>query len=62
MLNRLGHANFIVDDKVVVEIRAKRELSAVDEAQLLNYLKVTDKKVGLLFNFGRKAEFKRRIF
>ena len=55
-------ADFIVDNKVIVEIKAKKELSSADEAQLLNYLKGTGKKVGLLFNFGRKAEFKRRIF
>jgi len=32
------------------------------EAQLLNYLKATDKEVGLLLNFGPKAEFKRKVF
>jgi len=55
-------ADFLVGDEVVVEIKAKGELSAVDDAQLLNYLKATGKRVGLLFNFGRKAEFKRRVF
>jgi len=56
-------ADFIVDDKIVVEIKAKEKLCSIDEAQLLNYLKATGKKVGLLFNFGGdKPEFKRRIF
>jgi GxxExxY protein len=32
------------------------------EAQLTNYLRATDKEVGLLLNFGKKPEFKRKIF
>ena len=55
-------ADFIVEGEVVVEIKAKKDLSSADEAQLLNYLKATGKKVGLLLNFGSKAEFKRRVF
>ena len=55
-------ADFIVGD-VVVEIKAKGELNGIDEAQLLNYLKGTGKRVGLLFNFGgEKPEFRRKIF
>ena len=55
-------ADFIVEDKVVVEVKANRGLSGVNEAQLLNYLKATGKDVGLLLNFGKEADFKRRIF
>ena len=33
-----------------------------NELQLLNYLRATDKEIGLLFNFGKKPEFKRKIF
>jgi len=55
-------ADFIVGD-VVVEIKSKCSLDAVDDAQLINYLKASGKKVGLLVNFGReKVEFKRRVF
>jgi GxxExxY protein len=55
-------ADFVVGD-VVVEIKAKRCLDGVDEAQLLNYLKGTGKRVGLLLNFGgEKPEFKRMVF
>ncbi|MFH0808135.1 MAG: GxxExxY protein [archaeon] len=55
-------ADFIVGD-VVVEIKAKCCLDGVDEAQLINYLKGTDRKVGLLFNFGgEKPDFKRKVF
>ena len=55
-------ADMIVDEKVIVEIKAKKCLMAEDEAQMLNYLKATDKEVGLLFNFGPKPEINRKIF
>ncbi len=55
-------ADFIVEDKVIVEIKAIRELSQADENQLLNYLAATDKEVGLLFNFGKKAQVKRKMY
>jgi len=54
--------DIIVDDKVIVEIKAVRNLALENEAQLLNYLKATDKEVGLLLNFGPKPEIKRKIF
>jgi GxxExxY protein len=47
--------DFIVENKVVVELKAQRALSTVDEAQLINYLKATGLRVGLLFNFGTKS-------
>jgi GxxExxY protein len=59
-----GHyiADLFVEDKVVVEIKAEREYSPQHEAQLLNYLKATGVKVGLLLNFGeRKCEFRRMV-
>lgn len=55
-------ADFIVEGKVVVEIKAIRELTDCDGKQLLNYLRITDKDVGLLLNFGREPEFKRKVF
>jgi GxxExxY protein len=55
-------ADFLVEEKVIVEIKAIRELSLVDENQLLNYLTSTDKEVGLLLNFGEKAEIKRKVY
>jgi len=54
--------DILVDDKVIVEIKAVRSLSLENEAQLLNYLKATDKEVGLLLNFGPKPEIKRKVF
>jgi len=55
-------ADFVIEGKVVVEVKAIRELSGSDGKQLLNYLRATDKDVGLLLNFGKKAEVKRKIF
>ena len=55
-------ADILVDNKVIVEIKATRSLALENEAQLLNYLKATDKEVGLLLNFGPKPEIKRKVF
>jgi len=55
-------ADILVDDKVIVEIKAAKNLALDHEAQLLNYLKATDKEVGLLLNYGRKPEIKRKVF
>ena len=56
------YADILVDDKVIVEIKATRALALEHEAQLLNYLKATDIEVGLLLNFGPKPEIKRKVF
>jgi GxxExxY protein len=56
-------ADLLVEDKVLVENKAIKALTNQDEAQLINYLKTTRLKVGLLFNFGaEKFEMLRRIF
>jgi len=56
------YADILVDDKVIVEIKATRGFVPENEAQLLNYLKATDIEVGLLLNFGPKAEIMRKVF
>jgi len=56
-------ADLLVDGCVVVELKVAREYNPEDEPQLLNELKATGMKVGLLINFGRaKVEFKRLVF
>lgn len=56
-------ADIIVDGKILIELKAIKKLTENDEAQLLNYLKVTGLKIGLLFNFGGdRLEKIRRIF
>ncbi|MCZ8197596.1 MAG: GxxExxY protein [Flavobacterium sp.] len=55
-------ADLIVEDKVVLELKAVEYIVEEFENQLLNYLKGTDCEVGLLLNFGKKPEFRRRIY
>jgi GxxExxY protein len=55
-------ADLIVEGCVIIELKAVEKLSEIHEAQLLNYLKATDIEVGLLLNFGVKAEYKRKVF
>jgi GxxExxY protein len=54
--------DLIVEDLVIVEIKAKESLREEHETQLINYLKATKIEVGLLLNFGKKPEFRRKIF
>jgi len=49
-------------DKIIIEIKAIRELSIQDTSQLLNYLTSTDKEVGLLLNYGENPEIKRKVY
>jgi len=56
------YADLIVNDLVIVEIKATKTLLREHEAQLLNYLKATPYEVGLLLNFGPKPEQRRRSF
>jgi len=55
-------ADLIVNEKVIVELKAVRTLDPAHEAQLINYLRATNIEVGLLLNFGRKPEFKRFVY
>ena len=56
------YADLIVNDLVILELKAKEMLTKEHNYQLINYLKSTDCEVGLLLNFGRKPEFIRRVF
>lgn len=55
-------ADLIIEQSLIIEIKAQQTLAPVHEAQLLNYLKATSIPVGLLLNFGPRPQFKRRIF
>jgi GxxExxY protein len=55
-------SDIIAEDKIIIEIKALSNLTTQHEAQLINCLKATGIKVGLLVNFGDKLEFKRRVF
>ena len=56
------YADIIVNDIVILELKAAETLCEQHELQLINYLKATDIEVGLLLNFGKKPEVKRKIF
>lgn len=56
------YADLIVNDKVILELKATESITEAHEFQLLNYLKSTNIEVGLLLNFGKKPEFCRKVF
>ena len=56
------YADLVVEDAVLVELKAAKSIDPAHEAQLLNYLRATPYEVGLLLNFGPKASFKRKSF
>jgi GxxExxY protein len=56
------NADLIVEDIVAVELKAIEMLVNENELQLINYLKATNIEVGLLLNFGKKPQIKRKIF
>jgi len=55
-------ADLSVNEFVIVELKACETLCEEHEFQLINYLKATDIEVGLLLNFGKKPELKRKVF
>lgn len=55
-------ADILVEDCVILELKACEELNPAHEAQLINYLKATEIEVGYLLNFGKKAKFSRKVF
>ncbi|MCK4339780.1 MAG: GxxExxY protein [Candidatus Cloacimonetes bacterium] len=56
-------ADIVVNKKIIIELKAEEKLNLIHQAQIINYLKASNIKVGLLINFGKKkCEFKRFIF
>jgi GxxExxY protein len=55
-------ADIVVEQKVIVELKAVETVHQTHIDQLQNYLRATQIEVGLLLNFGRRPEFKRRVF
>ena len=56
------YIDLYVEDSVVVELKSVKNLVKEHEVQLVNYLKATGLQVGLLINFGRSVQVKRRVF
>jgi GxxExxY protein len=55
-------ADLLIDDVIIIELKACDTLVKAHYAQTLNYLKATNVEIGLLLNFGEKPEIKRLIF
>lgn len=55
-------ADLIVNDVVIIELKAAAALNEEHEVQLVNYLKATKIEVGLLLNFGKEPEFERKMW
>lgn len=56
------YADIVVEDLVILELKAAEFLVKEFEAQLINYLRGTNMEVGLLLNFGKKPEFIRKVY
>jgi GxxExxY protein len=55
-------ADIVVNDVVIIELKAAEILVEAHEAQLTNYLRATNIEVGLLLNFGKQPQVKRKVF
>lgn len=55
------YSDILVDNCVIVELKAVECLRPQHDAQIINYLKATDIEVGLLLNFGKSPEFRRKV-
>ena len=53
-------ADFVVDGKIILELKAVTEMNTLFEAQLINYMKATHIKVGYLINFGQERLYYKR--
>lgn len=56
------YADLIVENLVILELKASDSIVPAFENQILNYLRGTNCEVGLVLNFGKKPEFKRKVF
>jgi GxxExxY protein len=56
------YTDIIVENKVILELKAAETLALEHEFQLLNYLRATEAEVGLLLNFGKAPQFRRLVF
>ena len=55
------YADIIVEDSIIIELKAAKNIVDEHEAQLVNYLRATNIEVGLLMNFGQVPQHKRRV-
>lgn len=62
--NKVGeyYADILVNERIILELKAAESICPEHETQLVNYLKATRMEVGLLLNFGKKPQFVRKVF
>lgn len=56
------YADIVVENDIILELKAAEAIAEEHEHQLINYLKATNIEVGLLLNFGKDPQFKRKVF
>lgn len=61
LLNKKYQADFICYENIIVELKALSELNPIHQSQLINYLKATNLKLGLLVNFGQRSLESKRV-
>ena len=55
-------ADILVEDCIILELKASEEFNLAYENQLINYLKATDIEVGYILNFGKKPKYSRKVY
>lgn len=60
-LNQKYYADFVCYDEILLELKAVKEFNDIHKAQVINYLRATGMKLGLLVNFGKKSLDSKRI-
>lgn len=55
-------ADTVVEESIILELKACEELNPAHEAQLINYLKASNIEAGYVLNFGKKATFSRKVY
>jgi GxxExxY protein len=55
-------ADILVEDCIILELKASEEFNLAYESQLINYLKATDIEVGYILNFGKKPKYSRKVY
>ncbi len=62
ILDKYFEADFVCFDQIIIEIKAVSEIKGIHKAQVINYLKATGKKLGILINFGAESlEYERLV-
>lgn len=62
VLQKTYEPDYLIEGRVIIEVKALDQIGTIEEAQLLNYLKATGIKVGLIINFGAKSlQWKRMV-